>query len=740
VKRINFQEAIRYIKIRRKSVIKILIIMVVAFVLSAATDRVMYARQQVKQLLHAMLHAAPFHEYLVNMHLLTFISTMLNPLTFNRMILFFIFFVFLGLHLVIPIKKMYAWIFNYRYIVALAIFLFLVLNQYNGSSVQIFDSVIQNGQGSAFVQPIMGKARSIRSDEWLVATPNRLSAQFGSTPYGRYNYILRGTKTPNIAAGNMYLSYASLGNISNLGYFLFGQAYGQSIAWWGMLLLSILLSIEMCMIITKKRKLLSVAGGFLIAFSAYFQWWSFVNWIVTAQAAVVCGYYFLYAKKLYSKILLAIGLALSLACFIVSLYPAWQVPAGYLFLGILIWLLWDNRDRIKQMKIFDWIVLGCAFIFTASIVVAYLKADADYMQGIMTTVYPGKRMDNGGNFSLDKLFYGFCTPLFPFLNFANASEAGTIITFFPIPIILSLVLLIKSKFKDLLSIILLIFSAILASYICIGWPAWLTKITLMSYSSSMRAIDIFTLAMLYLLLASISRFQGVKKLHPVSAFILAVATTGLSVFIPLHHFTEVSIPVWYTVAASIFIFLISYFIMVEMSNRSETLVCCALIVVMLFSGTTVFPLQKGFDAIYSKPLAKEVAYIMKQNPAAKWAAISCGIVPQQFLVACGAPTIDSTNIIPNLTLWRALDPSGQYNQIYNRYAHVEIVLTEEPTSFNLIGADYMHINLSYDDVQKTGVSYFYSLAPLESKDGLELHLIYNEYGSYIYQIGFSAVK
>ena len=725
---------IRHIHIKRGAVIKTAVIVIIALLAAAVTERCLYARPEVKKLVVAMLSPAPFIQYFVNMHLRAFVRAMLNSLTLLRIFLFFIFYLFVGFHFLFPIKKMYSWIFEHRYILSLALFLFLVLGQFHGSSIAMFDQVIQPGQGSSYVQPVLGKACAIRSDEWLVATPDRLATQFGNTHYGRYNYILRGTKTSNLAAGNMYLNYSSLGTPLFLGYFLFGEAYGLSIKWWGTIFLCLLVSVEMCMIITKKRKLLSTVGGFLITFSSYFMWWSLVDWVLAAQAAIVCGYYFLYARNRWSKILLALGVALSISNYCVELYPAWQVPAGFLFLGILIWILWENRIQLKQLKIFDWVVVACALIFAGSIVYAYMKADTDYIQIITNTVYPGHRQDYGGNYNLNKLFYGFISPLLPFLNFENPSEAGIFVTFFPIPMILSIVLLIRSRFKDLLSFILLIFSGILISYICIGWPAFLCKITLMDYTMSGRAIDILAFAQLYLLLACLSRFEGVKKFHPITAIVLACGTTAYSVYICLHSFTEVKIATWYIIAAAIIMFMMCYIIMIETSYRWNTAVSSALIIIMFISGATVNPLQKGLDAIYSKPLAKEVASIVKTNPNAKWAAVSCGLIPQQFLVACGAPTINSVNFIPNLELWERLDPSKKYSNIYNRYCHVAIVLTEDKTSFKLVSTDYIQVNLSYSDIKKAGITYLYSLGKIESKDGLKIKRIYDTDGCDIYQL------
>ena len=101
----------------------------------------------------------------------------------------------------------------------------------------------------------------------------------------------------------------------------------------------------------------------------------------------------------------------------------------------------------------------------------------------------------------------------------------------------------------------------------------------------------------------------------------------------------------------------------------------------------------------------------------------------------GVPTINSTNTYPNLELWRKLDPAGNYEDIYNRYAHVSVEFTEEDTSFELLYTDSILLKLSYKDFRKTGVKYIVSLEELASdQEETELEEIYNEYGTYIYQV------
>ncbi|RHO55564.1 hypothetical protein DW091_15435 [Eubacterium sp. AM05-23] len=656
----------------------------------------------------------------------------------SRFILFFLLFVFLGVHWLIPLKSLYNWMFNKRYWIALVILLFMTVNQYHGSSIACFDQYIQPGQGSEFVEPVLGSPRGIRSDEWLGSTPNRLSAQYGEDAYSKYNYVMRGTQTPNmILSVNMFCNYSSLTNPFTFAVFLFGQAYGQSIMWYGTLLLTFLVSIEMCMIISRKNKLVSVMGATLIVFSGYYQWWSFASWILGAQSSVVCGYYFIQTNNKKNKILLGVGLGLSLSYFISLLYPAWQVPTSYLFLGIIVWILYENVEKIKNLDKIDWLILAGSFAFAASIVIIYLYVSKDYTHGIMNTVYPGKRISGGGGEgTINKVFWWFYNPLFVFpgKTFNNPSEAGAFMTFFPIPLILSIWYLLKEKKKDFLVIVLIIITLFLGSYVALGWPELIAKFTLMSYSTSERAVDILMFSQLYLLVAVLSRFEKQRKMPNFLAIAIIGMFLPIYIILNLEKFPEVGIPAKYIVVISFLFCIFCFGIMVEISKKMKKNIIIGITTLAFLTGIFVHPIQKGFDAIYSKPLAKEIQTIVEKDKNRKWVSVGKTIVPQQFLIACGAPTINSVNMMPNLELWNKLDPRKKYNEVYNRFAHVQVEFTYDDTFFELIGLDTFLLHLSYKDIDKAEISYIYSNGPVDSNEYVSVKELYQEGNNYIYEI------
>jgi len=653
-----------------------------------------------------------------------------NPtgLFLNRLMLVVLLFAFILLHLLIDINEMYKWIFEKRLWIACAVIIFMVANQYNQSSLTIYNEIIQYNQGSEYIVPIFGQPRSIKSDEWLVSTPARLSAQYSN--YSEYNEILRAEKASNLSGSGLYFDFSALARPTEWCYYLLGSAGGLSFSWSSFLVISFLMSFEMCLILSNNKKLISLLGASLIVFSGCFQWWSGVFWIFSGQGSIVCIYYFIQTESKLKKLLFGIGIAIFGSNFITNLYPAWQVPAGYLFLGILVWILITDHKKIQKFDKFDWGTLGVSLVLLALICLSYLMESREYLKAIMDTAYPGKRYSYGG-FSIDKLFNYIQVLLYPFKGMRDISQDGVFLNFYPIPTILTLYLLIKKKGKDLISVILLGISLLFSIYCIVEIPALLAKTLLLTYSTPDRLVDIVGFIQIYLLVTALSRFEGIKKINTAAACIIGIASVSLAVYFcqkrqtAFFSFSEL-------IVFEIFFILACTLLMSNISKLVKNTLIIGLICISIVSGSCVNPIVKGLDVIYTKPVAKEILSIVKEDSGGKWITIN-NVIDSGFLVSCGAPTINSTNYIPNYELWKKLDPQGDYNEVYNRYAHMEIRLVFSPTSVTLENTDSIKVNLSYRDMQKIGIKYVFCKTLLKNNEYVSFKTLYNEFGCYIYE-------
>ena len=138
-------------------------------------------------------------------------------------------------------------------------------------------------------------------------------------------------------------------------------------------------------------------------------------------------------------------------------------------------------------------------------------------------------------------------------------------------------------------------------------------------------------------------------------------------------------------------------------KKTNIFLSIILIIISIISGAIVSPINKGIDVFYTKPVSKEIDDLVSKNKSSIFLASDSGITLSNYIVVNGAKTINTTNYIPNLELYKKLDVDNKYNDIYNRYEHVAVNIVDKKTEFILNQDDYITINLNYSDVCKINV-------------------------------------
>ena len=161
-----------------------------------------------------------------------------------------------------------------------------------------------------------------------------------------------------------------------------------------------------------------------------------------------------------------------------------------------------------------------------------------------------------------------------------------------------------------------------------------------------------------------------------------------------------------------------------------------LIFIGLATGLAVNPVIRTTDVIYKKPICAKFAEIREQDPDALWLGDDTGIYLNNYMVANGLRTIDSTNVYPNLELFEVLlgENAEAQKQAYNRYEHMNINLTEDATHIELPAADNMLIWLNYQDIEKLGIDYIVAKNDINERGyAMNFEKIYEEDGLYIFK-------
>lgn len=188
------------------------------------------------------------------------------------------------------------------------------------------------------------------------------------------------------------------------------------------------------------------------------------------------------------------------------------------------------------------------------------------------------------------------------------------------------------------------------------------------------------------------------------------------------------------------LFFIIVCLLILNNKKTNKMMAFIFICISIITGIMVNPLSKGLDVFFEKPVAKEVRKIVNDDSVGRWLVIAKHYALPNYVVSNGGITINSTNYYPNLALWNNLDKNGDYEDIYNRYAHIQIELSYENTNFELLTPDYFKVYLNIKDLEKLDVDYIladynirYYMAGVGS-------CIYKEDGIWIYKLNKEEVN
>lgn len=171
-------------------------------------------------------------------------------------------------------------------------------------------------------------------------------------------------------------------------------------------------------------------------------------------------------------------------------------------------------------------------------------------------------------------------------------------------------------------------------------------------------------------------------------------------------------------------------------EKIKNITLYVLMFIALVTGFLVNPVIRTTDVIYKKPICSKFAELRTQNPDSLWLGDDTGIYLNNYMVANGLRTIDSTNVYPNLELFELLlgEQAEAQKQSYNRYEHMNINITDQETHIQLPAADNMLIWLNYHDLEKIGIDYIVAKNDINERGyDMNFEKIYEEDGLYIFK-------
>ncbi len=652
-----------------------------------------------------------YYKMLISLFISTLIPMIVEKFIYNTevfsiirfIIVFSLLFIALLPFCIFNREKALQFLYDKRYIIGFVFFSILVLFGFHGSSISIYNSSIQPNHDIKIAHPILGTSRLIRGDEWAVGTPTLLSQ--AKNNFNETSRILNAksnnvTLYPKIIAKTV--SALSIPNY--LGFLFLPTEQAFSFSWYFGYFLVFFASFEFLMLLTKKNKFYSAMGSIIISFSAVVQWWECWTLIAYGEVAIVLFDKYLKQKKVLNQVLLAVLIGIVGCCYIMCLYPAWQVPYGYLFLILSIWIMKINKDNCSLKKVL--MLIFIIFIVIGIIIVPTVIKSYDIYLLMTNTVYPGKRVSLGGGF-WPNLFNYFISMFNTFKESTNPSEMAQFTSLYPIPIIMGVYYWYNNKRKlkkDFLLVGLTVLAILLTVWNYVTLPEWLVRISLLSMSTPQRSVVVSGFICLLLLIYCLSNYatKNLKYTVKFQNMIIAICITAFGVYVTKNQYIN-----YFSNKFLIFDFVFFVpviFLCLLNWTKTNKIVFMLLAIVTFVTGVLVHPLNIGLKVIYDKPVSKEIEKLEKKNKNANWIVVGEQYYVQNYLVANGADTINSTNYYPNFELWKKIGLEDK-EEIYNRYAHILVDITLKKSSVKLNYMDQLGLSLNNNDVCKLNVDY-----------------------------------
>ena len=629
--------------------------------------------------------------------------------------------------------KLLDFIYNKRYWIATCILVLCVVFQISGSSIGCWENVLGYNTDRGI---LAGISRPIRSDEWAVFTPMALGQVANGFPYENGN--LRGGSPTDmfIVYGEPVKDISMIFRISQIGYLLFGAGAGLSFYWCFRFIALFMASFEFLMLITNKNKRLSLVGAIIILLSPTIQWWystnALIEMIVSAEIGLVLFDKYFKEESFKLRTVQMIGIFICIGTYALTFYPAWMVPVAYVFLPFLIWIIIENRKNIKFTKndIIAFVII--ALVFVGLMCRIFVKS-WDTIITTLNTAYPGKRVILQGGSPV--VYTGFImNSLFTIVtSFDNPCDMAVMMDFWPVALILLGIYVLKEKKKDILISLSLIFVLILNLYYLFSAPEWLAKITLLSRSWYGRIYQVFGLLNIFILFRILANTEF--KFKKIWALVISAVVAGLCILCAKYYYpTKVTL----VIAGALFAVFTLVFYSILRYTENKKMFTWVILIFMIVIGSLVNPVRAGINLVDEDPLLNQIEKINDEEEG-MWALIEIGLPEINLPNVARARTLNSTSVYPNLELWRKIDEAHQYEDIYNRYAHIFITLVQndEGTRFELLAPDVIRIFLTHEDLQKLGVNYLIrgaKLADMDETDEINLKELYKDDNYVIYKV------
>lgn len=587
----------------------------------------------------------------------------------------------------------------------------------SGTSVGVYDYVLDDQPGDGL---LVGQPRTVRSDEWAVNTPFVLSQI--ENGFASFDDNIGSGQNMTVVLDVPYADWSVLFRPQNIPFFVLPAEFAFALKWWSLAALLLISVYLFVLLIYPKKYLMAslISAGFFL--SPFIQWWyQSITLLPIAYSllTVVMAYRLTVSDNLRIKLTYAALLTYVLCCFVLVMYPAFQISAALVAAAIFLAVL-AGREQFRMLWHRQNVLIYAGILLAVGLVVgAFILQNREVISAIQSTVYPGSRDVSSGGFdpwmiALWPLSYLLLDdgPLTVFGN--NQSEVSGFLLFGLTSLLLvalSRGLASFTRLEKLLIAAIAVVGALVAARLFLPFGSELFALVGMNKVPLVRlvlAIGLINLVALIIVAGRESKSTTARSWwrdRSVYTAPIILLASVFGIWLIDRHFILTSVGFKEVVAVATLLSIV--IIALIHSNRVvRTIGLGGIVLIGAATSALANPLYVGLPAM-DNPFSRAVSAIEKDDQA-YWASDDNPVL-SSLLVSSGAEVIGGVNTYPQ-SWWQQEFPNQ--NDTYNRYAHIRFdfsVQSDKP-ELSLIQSDSFRVNLNSCDplVNKLDIRYIVS--------------------------------
>lgn len=619
-----------------------------------------------------------------------------------------------------------------------ALLLLLTLFQISGSSIGMYHDIFYGDTKGEDSSLIAGQPRGIRSDEWLASSQMIIAQK--NNDFQRINQNVGNGEDVSLIIDVPYKEWSAVFKPHDAGFFVMPFDNAFAFRWWAMGYLVVLSCYFFVLALLPGRRMLAALLSLGLFFSPFVQWWYAYGTLGSLYYSLFIGAILIKLtreKRLLQSALWGLLLTYIATCFILILYPPFQIPCALVLaalgLGILIEQLRD--PKIPRRHIWQRLgIVAASLAIAGGIALTFFHTRPEAIQAITNTAYPGQRSILSGGYDLPHLLSGHLSMQLQYsskaahyvvtqASIANQSEAAGFILVLPFLLLPGIILIArgfgkKQKIDWPLLITTLLFGLLMIRLFVPHFNTFFKLLLLDKVPHNRLIIGLGLLGIVYIVLFIRNLLQAKKP--PFQACCMRMYVCFVFLF-------ELAIGWYVTHAYPGFISMPKAFLLaipipvVVYLLLTKRFVSAALGLALfgMLSSAAVNPLYHGTDVVTDTPISKEIRAIAQKNDG-RWATEH--FLLENFAYMNGARSLTGVYTYPQLSLWKGADPLASPD-VYNRYAHTVFAFdrnpeTTIPTTIALGGGDSFGITTEpcSDFLKERGVRYLLAGSELKSQD------------------------